>query len=128
LDPWGCQGSCVKLLGVGITMVFTHERGLGEWYPRHMNIERANPQPFLLWIFYFVHSNFNSRFIVFLLWILSTFDFNIMITNSIFWPCDIEFVILPLWQIKTFIFYMFCLEVLLPLKHFHTLKQKNETL
>jgi hypothetical protein len=74
--------------------------------PRHMNTERANPNPFLLWI-------------------LSTFDFSIVIANSIFWPCDIEFVILPLWQIKgIFFLYVLPWSFVAFEKYFHTLKQK----
>jgi hypothetical protein len=36
------------LLGLRVAMVFTRERGLGEWYPKHMNIEKIDPQFFLL--------------------------------------------------------------------------------
>jgi hypothetical protein len=70
-------------------------------------------------------SGFNRWFTIFLLWILSAFDFNIMTTNSKFWPCDIEFVILPLWHIKWFLF-LFVLpwSFVAFEKYFHTLKHK----
>ncbi len=115
LGNWGCHGVCSwkggflevasskfelfleVFLGFGIGWVIS---------PRHMNTERANPNPFLLWI-------------------LSTFDFSIVIANSIFWPCDIEFVILPLWQIKgIFFLYVLPWSFVAFEKYFHTLKQK----